>query len=163
MLKPLPYTKVRITDPDWVRRIDLVRTVVLPYQWEILNDRVEGAEKSYCVRNFRAAAGDIKAEHGGMVFQDSDIYKWLEAVAYALSVSRDAGLEALADEAVELIVRASASRLRGSSSTMRIVGKLMRSSSDNFLQQIRGNCSPLIQSTTRRPPRMVVISTGVGA
>lgn len=106
MLKPLPYTKVRITDPDWVRRIDLVRTVVLPYQWEILNDRVEGAEKSYCVRNFRAAAGDIKAEHGGMVFQDSDIYKWLEAVAYALSVSRDAGLEALADEAVELIVRA---------------------------------------------------------
>ena len=59
MLKPLPFTKVRVTDPDWTRRIDLVRTVVLPYQWEILNDRVDGAEKSYCVRNFWAAAGDI--------------------------------------------------------------------------------------------------------
>ncbi|MEJ1730440.1 glycoside hydrolase family 127 protein, partial [Escherichia coli] len=88
------------------RRIDLVRTVVLPYQWEILNDRVDGAEKSYCVRNFRAAAGDIKAPHGGMVFQDSDLYKWLEAVAYTLAVHRDEALEKLADEAVELIVRA---------------------------------------------------------
>lgn len=106
MLKPLPFTKVRVTDPDWTRRIDLVRTVVLPYQWEILNDRVDGAEKSYCVRNFRAAAGDIKAPHGGMVFQDSDLYKWLEAVAYTLAVHRDEALEKLADEAVELIVRA---------------------------------------------------------
>ncbi len=106
MLKFLPFTEVNITDPDWLQKIDLVRTTVLPYQWEILNDRVEGAEKSYCIRNFQAAAGEVNAPHGGMVFQDSDLYKWLEAVAYTLVSSRDVRLEKLADEAVDLIVMA---------------------------------------------------------
>jgi len=106
LLTLLPFTKVRITDPTWLERINLVRTVVLPYQWEILNDRVEGAEKSHCIRNFKAAAGDITAKHGGMVFQDSDLYKWIEAVAYTLAIQWDEKLAALADEAAALIARA---------------------------------------------------------
>lgn len=106
MLNFVPFTKARITDAFWLKKIELVRTVVLPYQWEILNDRVPGAEKSYCIRNFRAAAGEIKEIHGGMVFQDTDLYKWLEAVAYALNVKKDARLMSLADEAVDLIGRA---------------------------------------------------------
>ncbi len=106
MIMSIPFTKVNITDPLWQEKIDLVRTVVLPYQWEILNDRVEGAEKSFCVRNFLAAAGDLSAPHGGIVFQDSDLYKWLEAVSYTLVIRRDENLEKLAEEAIDLIVRA---------------------------------------------------------
>ena len=37
---------------------------------------------------------------------DSDIYKWLEAVAYDLGQVPDAGLEAMAGEAIDLIVAA---------------------------------------------------------
>ena len=50
---------------------------MIPYQWEALNDRVPGAEKSGCIRNFRIAAGQETGEFTGMVFQDSDIGKWL--------------------------------------------------------------------------------------
>ena len=81
----------------------LVRDRVLPYQWEILNDRVEGAAKSHCIENFRIAAGLSTGEHYGTVFQDSDLYKWLEAVAYTLEVFGDPALEAHADEMCELI------------------------------------------------------------
>lgn len=106
MRKFLSYTQVAITDPVWLERMDLVRSVVLPYQWDILNDRVKGAEKSYCIRNFKAAAGEIQADHGGMIFQDSDLYKWLEAIAYSLHIFPDRHLEQLADEAIDLIIAA---------------------------------------------------------
>lgn len=59
---------------------------MLPFQWEALHDRVEGAVKSHCISNIRAAAGEIDAPHGGFVFQDSDLAKWLEAAAYALAL-----------------------------------------------------------------------------
>lgn len=38
-----------------------------------------------------------------MVFQDSDIGKWLEAVAYSLTTHPDAALERTADEVIELL------------------------------------------------------------
>ncbi len=37
--------------------MELVRKEVIPYQWNALNDKVEGAEPSFCMRNFRIAAG----------------------------------------------------------------------------------------------------------
>ena len=30
---------------------------MIPYQWEVLNDRVDDAEPSHAVKNFRIAAG----------------------------------------------------------------------------------------------------------
>lgn len=49
--------RVRIRDEFWSYYIKLVKDVVVPYQWEALNDRVEGAEPSGAVRNFQIAAG----------------------------------------------------------------------------------------------------------
>ena len=101
-----PLSAVQVHDPFWQGVQTLIREVVLPYQWEILNDRVEGAEPSYCIQNFRIAAGEAAGKHQGAVFQDSDVYKWLEAVAYGLTIHHDAALEACADEAIALIGRA---------------------------------------------------------
>ena len=84
----------------------LIRTVVLPHQWNLLNDLVEGASSSHCVENFRIAAHEAQGDYDGMVFRDSDLYKWLEAVGYALTIDRDAKLESIADEAIALIGRA---------------------------------------------------------
>ncbi len=53
---PLDLKCVKVTDRFWGREQETVRTQVIPYQWEALNDRVEGAEPSYCMHNFRAAA-----------------------------------------------------------------------------------------------------------
>ncbi len=102
-LTPLPLGSIRLTEGLASRMQQLVRDTVLPYQWEILHDRVEGAAKSHCIENFRIAAGLSTGEHYGMVFQDSDLYKWLEAVAYTLEVFGDPALEARADEMCELI------------------------------------------------------------
>lgn len=79
---------------------------VIPYQWEMLNDRVEGAVPSHCVMNFKIAAGEAKGEYAGFVFQDSDLAKWLEAAAYSLMIRPNEGLENTCDELIALIGRA---------------------------------------------------------
>lgn len=53
--RPLDLKNVVITDEFWGREQELVRTEVIPYQWEALNDRVTGAAPSFCMRNFRVA------------------------------------------------------------------------------------------------------------
>ena len=53
--RPVDLRQIQITDAFWQREQELVRTEVIPYQWEALNDRVEGAAPSYCMHNFRAA------------------------------------------------------------------------------------------------------------
>ncbi len=120
----------------WKEKMELVRTNVIPYQWEILNDRVEGASPSFCMRNFRIAGKLLreKREKGssfqepvytfrgfeslpedmerledrfyGYVFQDSDFYKWIEAVSYSLVDHPDPELERTADEAIETVCAA---------------------------------------------------------
>lgn len=120
-----------VTDSFWKAKRELVRTEVIPYQYEALNDRIEGAEKSYCIENFVKASkvarqikegksvpvypadkwyyNDENAEDGafhGWVFQDSDVYKWLEAVAYSLESCPDPELEARADKLIDLICSA---------------------------------------------------------
>ena len=51
----LPLSNVKITDSFWHRQQELVRKEVIPYQWDALNDRVEGADPSFCMRNFKVA------------------------------------------------------------------------------------------------------------
>ncbi len=107
--KALPLMSVRLTDGILHGMQKLVKEKVLTYQWEALHDRVNGAAKSHCIENFRIAAGLNQGDHYGMVFQDSDLYKWLEAAAYCVEVFGDRELEALADEACELIGKAQGS------------------------------------------------------
>lgn len=98
--------QVCLEDDFWGRMAEIVRTRLIPYQWEALNDRVEGAAPSHCIRNFRIAAGLEEGEFGGKVFQDSDVAKWLEAVAYSLIRHPDPELEKTADGAIDLVVSA---------------------------------------------------------
>lgn len=106
-LQNISLERIHIHDAFWDRYIKLVKDVILPYQWDTLNDRVPEAEPSHCIRNFRIAAGEETGEFQGAVFQDTDVAKWLEAVAFTLASSgRDEGLEKLADETIALLGRA---------------------------------------------------------
>lgn len=106
-LKSIPLKSIRIQDSFWNKYIKLVRDVILPYQWDTLNDRVEDAEPSHCIENFKIAAGEETGEFQGAVFQDTDVAKWLEAVAFTLASSgKDENLEKLADETIALIGKA---------------------------------------------------------
>ena len=102
----IPLNQIHIDDKFWNKYLGLVKDVIIPYQWDILNDRIEGIETSHCIHNFRIAAGEETGEFMGAVFQDTDVAKWLEAVGFALTAQRDEKLEKLADETIDLIGKA---------------------------------------------------------
>jgi len=106
VLSSIPLDKIEVSDVFWSGIQKLVRDVVIPYQADVMEDKIPGVEKSQAIGNFRIAAGEEKGEHYGWVFQDSDVAKWLEAVAYSLSTFPDSKLEAKADEIIALIGRA---------------------------------------------------------
>lgn len=109
---------VTITSPFWKRRRDQIVESVIPYQWGVMNDEIDTTvpddpagnqladSKSHAVANLKVAAGELDDEFHGMVFQDSDVYKWLEEAAYALAYHPDPELKALCDRTVDLIARA---------------------------------------------------------
>ena len=63
--EPISLRAVRVTDPFWLREMELVRREVIPYQWEALNDRVPGAAPSWWMHNMRAAARANAARRAG--------------------------------------------------------------------------------------------------
>ncbi len=81
----------------------LILETVIPYQESILMDKVVGAEKSHAIENFRIAAGLVDGDFYGMVFQDSDVAKWIEGVAYALRIRRNRDLEERVDDVISII------------------------------------------------------------
>lgn len=105
-LSALMLSDIQIDDSYWNRYIHLIPSAVLPYQWDILNDKVPDAPPSFCLHNFKIAAGEATGERRGTVFLDSDVAKWLEAVAYSLTSHPDPKLEATADEVIALLGRA---------------------------------------------------------
>ena len=125
-MEPISPKYITVTDPFWAPRIRTVADIVLPYQWQVLHDQVPGAPKSSCIANFQKAAHAIAAAKAGgsrptyptdkwyyddknsqenafmgWVFQDSDLYKWLEAAAYAIPYGNRAYLTEKSREAVE--------------------------------------------------------------
>ncbi len=104
--RPPRVADVRIADDFWGEYQRLIKESVIPYQWEALNDRIPDADRSGCIHNFMVAAGRKEGEHYGWYFQDSDLYKWLEAVAYSLVLSPDEELEKTADWVIDLMADA---------------------------------------------------------
>ena len=76
--KNISLKNVQVQDGFWKPMQDLIIETVIPYQEKILNDEIPGVEKSHALANFRIAAGMEKGKFYGMVFQDSDVAKWLE-------------------------------------------------------------------------------------
>jgi DUF1680 family protein len=110
--------KTKVSDSFWNRYKELVRTRMIPYQWNVLNDNIDitiekerndasiPSEKSHAIENFKIAAGRSRGEHYGWVFQDSDVYKWLEAAAFTLRDHPDEELKKITDSVVDLIAEA---------------------------------------------------------
>lgn len=104
--KPFLNRSININDKFWDSYIELVRNVVIPYQWNVLNDRVSGIEPSHAIENFRITANLSQGDFYGQVFQDSDVAKWLEAVGFILKVNPSSELENKADKVIDIILKA---------------------------------------------------------
>ncbi len=66
----------------------------------------EELERHGSLENFRIAAGRATGERRGMVFSDTDVYKWLEALAWELGREPTPELEQLATDTIELVAAA---------------------------------------------------------
>ncbi|MDO4421748.1 MAG: glycoside hydrolase family 127 protein [Eubacteriales bacterium] len=89
----------------------LVTETVIPWQEKILWDEAPDTEKSHAIANFINAGKALRGEDTGdgfygMVFQDSDVAKWIESASYSLMNNPDPELEAELDKVIGYIAGA---------------------------------------------------------
>ncbi|MEJ2209590.1 MAG: glycoside hydrolase family 127 protein [Anaerolineae bacterium] len=82
-LRPVPLSAVSLADAFWSPRLRALCDVTLPSQHRLL-------EETGRIDNLRYAAGKKAGDFQGWFFNDSDVYKWLEAVAWTLAWPDDA-------------------------------------------------------------------------
>lgn len=93
-IEPVDFSHVKIQDAFWSPRLKALKTTTLP----VCMDQIEN--KTGRIRNFENAAKG-EGEHSGIFFDDSDVYKALEGIAYSLINNPDPELEAKADEWID--------------------------------------------------------------
>jgi DUF1680 family protein len=98
-LKTLEFRNVLLNQGFWTKKINVNRKTSLQFGFEML-------KKAGNFDNLRIAAGLLKEKYRGYVFIDSDIYKWLEAIAWEMGREPDEELSFMADQAIDLIVAA---------------------------------------------------------
>ncbi|TDD20099.1 glycoside hydrolase family 127 protein [Nonomuraea diastatica] len=94
-----PVTGARLQDGFWGARQRANREVTIPLGGERVRD-------SGAFANLRQAARGAGGEHEGKIFADSDVYKWLEALAWERGRREDDGLARSYAEASELVAAA---------------------------------------------------------
>jgi DUF1680 family protein len=96
-IQAVPLKQVKIHDRFWSRRLEINRTVTIPAVFQ-------KCEETGRVDNFAIAAGLKQGEHHGeFPFDDTDVYKSIEAASYALMAQPDPQLEAYLDSLIQLI------------------------------------------------------------
>ena len=99
-MEPINFSQVTIEDNFWKPRIYSVSKVTIP----VCIDQTE--VKTARIRNFEKVAAKKGEKHEGIYYDDSDVYKALEAIAYSLKNHPDPVLENKADEWIDKIAAA---------------------------------------------------------
>lgn len=94
MIEQIDFSHVKINDNFWSPRLSKHVTATLP----VCIDQIEN--QTGRIRNFENAAKG-EGEHSGIFFDDSDVYKALEGMAYSLINNPDPELEKKADEWID--------------------------------------------------------------
>ena len=94
MITPVKFSDVKINDGFWTPRLKSHKDVTMG----VCIDQIEN--QTGRIRNFENAALK-QGEHSGIFFDDSDVYKALEGMAYSLQNIPDPVLEAKCDEWID--------------------------------------------------------------
>ena len=105
MYKETRMSEVKITDGLIYKKRNIVKEKTIPYIRKALNNELDGVEPSGAFENFRIAAGESDRNFYGLVSQDSDVFKWMEAVSLSLQYENKE-MQAYLDEAIDLLGRA---------------------------------------------------------
>jgi DUF1680 family protein len=98
-IRPVPIPAVRIEGGFWGPRLARNRAVTIPH----IFDENEATGR---IANFEKAAGILPGPYEGRRFNDTDVYKAIEAASYTLVHHPDPALEARIDRLVGLIAKA---------------------------------------------------------
>ncbi|MEO6237015.1 MAG: beta-L-arabinofuranosidase domain-containing protein [Vicinamibacterales bacterium] len=95
-IAPVPAAQVTLTDSFWLPKLETNRRVTIPH---IMREN----ETTGRVDNFRKGAGRMPGSYTGRRFNDTDVYKIVEAAALSLKAKRDAILDHKVDDLIALI------------------------------------------------------------
>ena len=99
-IEPVSFSQVNVTDNFWKPKIDKVATKTLAaciYQTETATGRI---------RNFEKVARKKAEKHEGIFYDDSDVFKALEAMGYSLKTHPSKEMEKKCDEWIDKIAAA---------------------------------------------------------
>ena len=99
VIESVDFSHVKINDEFWSPRLQKHATATLP----VCIDQIEN--RTGRIRNFESAANGTGG-HSGIFFDDSDVYKALEGMAYSLINNPDPELEKKCDEWIDKIAAA---------------------------------------------------------
>jgi DUF1680 family protein len=95
----VPLTAVKITDRFWAPRMDINRTVTIPH---IMREN----EMTGRVDNFLKAAHKKEGAYQGQRYNDTDVYKVIEAASWTLARTPDPALDKKVDDLIAVIAAA---------------------------------------------------------
>ncbi len=98
-IKPVPFNHVHVEDGFWTPRLEVNRTVTIPYCFE-------KCEETDRISNFEKAAGMKQGKHEGIYFNDSDVYKIMEGAAYSLQVFPETMMRLYLDTLIDIMAAA---------------------------------------------------------
>lgn len=97
-IRAVPLADVRISGGFWGPKLETNRTVTIPHIFQ-------QNEATGRVDNLRKGAGIMAGDYVGRRFNDTDVYKAIEAAAYTLVHKPDPALSASLDALIDLIAK----------------------------------------------------------
>lgn len=99
-VKPVPFTDVKVTDRFWAPRIRINHDVTIPIAFS-------KSEETGRIANFRIAGGLEEGKFRSLYpFDDSDVFKNIEAASYSLQIFPDPVMNRYLDSLISYIVAA---------------------------------------------------------
>ncbi len=98
-IQPVAFNEVTMTDPFWLSRIETNRISTIPFALEKIRETGR-------MDNFLKASGRMEGPHLGKRYNDSDVYKVIEGIAYSLKTHPDPELESYTDSLIREIALA---------------------------------------------------------
>ncbi len=98
-IQAVPLADVNVTGGFWQAKLETNRTVTIPH---IMAEN----EQTGRVDNLRKGAGLLDGDYQGRRFNDTDVYKVVEAAAYTLVSHPDPTLSAKLDDLIAIIAKA---------------------------------------------------------
>ncbi len=98
-ITPVPVSAVKVTGGFWAQKMETNRTVTIPH----IFDENESTGR---VDNLRKGAGLMAGDYVGRRFNDTDVYKIIEAASFSLIDHPDPALSAKVDDLIAIIAKA---------------------------------------------------------